>query len=235
VHLTPQERLALTVVALLLCAGAAGRVMAEGALPHKDRRAGVETGGEALVRPPLAAAEAKAEEERVRRMPLRAGERLDPSTASAVELQRLPRVGPALAARIVAHRETHGPFRTLADFDAVPGVGPALLAAAAPHLALEPGPAASPAAGPVGAVRGGGAAAPSRAAGSAAALLPLDVNRASAEELRALPGIGPALAARIVAHREEHGPFRAAAELERVRGIGPKLRERIEPLLRFGT
>jgi len=51
---------------------------------------------------------------------------------------------------------------------------------------------------------------------------PVDVNRADAEELTALPGIGPALATRIVAYREEHGPFTSVDDLERVQGIGPQ-------------
>jgi competence protein ComEA len=50
----------------------------------------------------------------------------------------------------------------------------------------------------------------------------IDVNRATAEELNALKGIGPALAGRIVAYRQAHGRFRAAEDLLRVSGIGPK-------------
>ncbi|HDS29198.1 MAG TPA: helix-hairpin-helix domain-containing protein, partial [Candidatus Acetothermia bacterium] len=49
---------------------------------------------------------------------------------------------------------------------------------------------------------------------------PVDVNRASVDELVALPGIGPVLAARIVAYREEHGMFRTLDELQKVSGIG---------------
>lgn len=56
---------------------------------------------------------------------------------------------------------------------------------------------------------------------------PVDVNRASAAELQALPGIGPAIAGRIVEHREEVGRFRRVADLIRVRGIGPVKLERI--------
>jgi competence protein ComEA len=51
---------------------------------------------------------------------------------------------------------------------------------------------------------------------------PLNVNRASAEELTQLPGIGPVLAERIVAFREAHGPFRTVDDLLAVPGIGPK-------------
>ncbi|MFH1609963.1 MAG: ComEA family DNA-binding protein [Candidatus Bipolaricaulota bacterium] len=49
-----------------------------------------------------------------------------------------------------------------------------------------------------------------------------NINLATAEELEKLPGIGPVFAARIVAFREEHGPFRTVDDLLRVSGIGPK-------------
>ena len=50
--------------------------------------------------------------------------------------------------------------------------------------------------------------------------LPVNINTATAEELDVLPGIGPALAGRIIAYREEHGPFAAAEDLLEVSGIG---------------
>lgn len=53
------------------------------------------------------------------------------------------------------------------------------------------------------------------------------INAASREELEALPGIGPALAARIEAGR----PYRAVAELDRVKGIGPKKLAALRPLV----
>ena len=56
----------------------------------------------------------------------------------------------------------------------------------------------------------------------------VSVNRASLEELEAVPGIGPALARRIVAHR----PYRTLDELVRVPGIGPKTLERLRPYLK---
>ncbi len=50
----------------------------------------------------------------------------------------------------------------------------------------------------------------------------INLNRVSAEELQKLPGVGPVLAARIVAFREEHGPFHSVDDLILVSGIGPK-------------
>ena len=53
----------------------------------------------------------------------------------------------------------------------------------------------------------------------------LDLNRATAEELRQLTGVGEVLAERIVAYREEHGPFRRVEDITLVRGIGSAIYE----------
>jgi competence protein ComEA len=50
----------------------------------------------------------------------------------------------------------------------------------------------------------------------------VNINRATKDELRALPGIGENYAARILLYRKEHGPFKTVDELVNVRGIGPK-------------
>jgi competence ComEA-like helix-hairpin-helix protein len=51
----------------------------------------------------------------------------------------------------------------------------------------------------------------------------IDVNRATAAELRIIPGIGPTLAARIVADRLARGEFRSMDDLMRVPMVGPAL------------
>ena len=63
------------------------------------------------------------------------------------------------------------------------------------------------------------------------ALGTLDPERATAADWERLPGIGPSLAARIVADRAANGPFGGVAGLARVRGIGPKTVERLRPFL----
>ncbi len=237
---TPQERLALGVAALLLAAGALARVMAAGPAPAD------------LSGPPAAEASARAlarqVEDSVRRRerreaPLAPGERIDPNTASADELDRLPKVGPALALRIVEWRTAHGRFRTMADLDSVPGVGPALLRDAAPFLALRPAPpTASKAASREGSKRDTFQPAASvadwerstrqAASGGGAAAGVVELNRATAAELESLPGIGPALARRIVAWRAQNGPFRSVDALSQVPGIGAATVERLRPRVR---
>ena len=52
---------------------------------------------------------------------------------------------------------------------------------------------------------------------------PININTASAGELETLDGIGPVLAERIVAYREEHGLFAAVEDLMQVKGIGEEI------------
>lgn len=141
--------------------------------------------------------------------PLAPGETVDPDQATVQELLRLPRVGPALARAIVADREARGPFLDRTGFDRVPGIGPKLLGVLEPHLRFS-GRGRGMATGPDGAAR-------SRP----------NLNQMNAVELEALPGIGPALAGRIVLYRESHGAFADIGELEAVPGIGPALLARL--------
>ncbi|MDF1541666.1 MAG: ComEA family DNA-binding protein [Anaerosomatales bacterium] len=70
-------------------------------------------------------------------------------------------------------------------------------------------------------------AAPNAAPGGGA----VDINTATAGELEALPGVGPATAAKIIAEREANGPFAAPEDLMRVAGIGEKKFEALRDLI----
>lgn len=59
----------------------------------------------------------------------------------------------------------------------------------------------------------------------------LNVNRASADELALIPGIGPKLAQRIVEERARRSGFTDLSQLRAVRGLGPKLWLRVEPFV----
>lgn len=123
-----------------------------------------------------------------------------------------------LAAPLADGQQLHVP----AIGEAVP---PAAAVAGTGGAALAPGTQ-------VGGLGGGGpAGAASGGMGAGAAAVRLDINRASAAELEALPGIGPALAERIVAYRTTHGPFRAPDGLLDVGGIGAKTLERFAGLI----
>lgn len=206
--LTADEQRALAFIAALLLLSAAVRVAA---LPE-PLDVPVSAGFDADAH--LAATERAVTEEERRSKPLADGEKLDPNSASAVELDRLPGVGPALAERIVEAR-SEGRFQWASDLARVPGVGERTAERLAPFLDLPM------------AVEGGMAGV--MPAGRRA---PLELNSADAGTLMALPGVGPVLAARIVAHREREGPFMAVDSLLSVSGIGPATLDRIRPLVR---
>jgi len=146
-----------------------------------------------------------AHRDRVARLmrPLAQGEHIDLDRASVQELVRLPRVGPSVAQAIVADRERRGAFGSLAGLDRVAGVGPVLLLAVQPFAVFSGHPSAAV------------------TDGDSAGGVGVDVNRATVDELQALPGIGPSRAAKLVAYREVHGPFATLESLADVPGIGP--------------
>ena len=207
-HLTPTERRTLSLALALLALATGVRMAldpgrAEVAWrPSSSDRPATSLGA---VRRSVEDTLARAEEAG---RPLAPGETIDLNRAGAVQLQRLPGVGPARAAAIVREREERGPFRAAADLARVPGIGPALVQRWAGAVRVSP---------PAGA---GGASmwafeAPAR----------VDLNRANPKELEHITGSGPALARRIVARRERVGRFSKLEELLEVPGIGPKTLE----------
>lgn len=63
--------------------------------------------------------------------------RVNLNQAVESDLLNLPEVGPSLAKNLIRHREQVGPFRSLADVEKVPGIGPRTLALLAPYLTYE--------------------------------------------------------------------------------------------------
>jgi competence protein ComEA len=139
--------------------------------------------------------------------PLGATERIDIDHASAAELSRLPGIGPGLAARIVADRQSLGAFGTLSGLRRVRGLGPSLLARISPHLTFS--------------------GVSTEAEGTT---LPntVDVNLATVSDLVGLPGIGPSRARAIVAFREKSGPFRQLDDLKHVPGFPASLLRQLD-------
>ncbi|QEV01676.1 ComEA family DNA-binding protein [Streptomyces viridifaciens] len=67
--------------------------------------------------------------------------------------------------------------------------------------------------------------------GAGAPRTPVSLNRATLEQLDALPGVGPTLAQRILAYRASHGSFRSIDQLRQVSGIGARTFAELRPLL----
>lgn len=153
------------------------------------------------------------------------------NSAGVSELATLPGIGPKKAEAIIGHRENVGAFTSMADLDAVPGIGPSTLANLDGKVEFGDGVVAPTA--QMGAIE-----LPSEAVAGPAVRLPaasssgsrVNINSASQGELETLPGVGPAKALAIVGEREANGDFASCDDLVRVNGIGPatvaNLRER---------
>lgn len=200
-----------TVIVLLGAAARIGLAPDEAAFSWSERSpdSGGESGGRALDEARRAVEEGVTKAARAS-TPLAPGERIDPNEAPAEELDRLPGVGPATARSILEERASGGAFRSRQDLLRVPGIGPSRLEEMAAHLSLPDGADAED--------RGRNGQPGDR----------VDLNRADRASLERLPGIGPALAGRILDLRGREGPFRAVEDLLEVSGIGPVTLERLE-------
>jgi competence protein ComEA len=152
--------------------------------------------------------------------------RVDLNAASIIELMSVPGIGTQLAQRIVKDRTEEGFFQRIEDLRRIKGVGAATIERVRPNVFVSyRTPSARPS--PVPAEKPYFPAAKPK---KAALTEPIDINSASAEELRQIPGIGPMLSQRIVETRHQQ-PFQTVDELRRVRGIGPKTLEKARPLV----
>jgi competence protein ComEA len=76
---------------------------------------------------------------------------------------------------------------------------------------------------------------PAQGAPAKAPAAVVNLNTATAEQLDGLPGIGPAMAARIVEYRQKNGAFKKVEDLMNVRGIGEKNFLKLKPLVTVGA
>ena len=133
--------------------------------------------------------------------------RIDINNADSAEIEKLPGVGPVLAANIIAGR----PYRMIDDLDRVKGIGPKLLQKVRPYIFI----------------------APMRAQVVAASAKPaeqrpkVNINVATQTELESLPEIGPKRAELIIRAR----PFKKPDDLLKIPGIKRAQMETLRPLV----
>lgn len=145
----------------------------------------------------------------------------DLNEADHAQLLQLPGVGENLAQRIEAYRAEHNGFRDVEELRQVRGIGPKQLEKMRPFLrVVSPADAEK--------VKPDQDTLPRSSGKKPRPTQPINVNRASGEELRRLPGIGPKLSQRILDTRAKK-PFQSVDDLRRVPGIGPKTLERLRP------
>jgi competence protein ComEA len=172
--------------------------------------------------------------------------RVDLNHAGHAELLQLPGVGETLAVRIEDYREEHGGFGSVDELTNVRGIGQATLERLRPHVlvrldeaekelrpvaqarrsARSPGKNSAMASKEPGTRK----VASKKASGLAQ---PVDINRATLEELQQVPNIGAVLAQRIVDERGK-GPFKSINDLCRVSGIKQKKVEQLRPYITVG-
>jgi competence protein ComEA len=156
---------------------------------------------------------------------------VDLNTAPRVELLQVPGLGPALTDAILTHRESGRRFESVDDLKSVKGIGPKTVDKIRTYVRAEPSVTRgkSPDLDVERLERKPYSDQPSDKlkAGDP----PVNVNEAGASELMKLPGIGPTLAARIVAARAER-PFGSVEDLRRVSGIGVKTLDKLRPFVR---
>lgn len=139
------------------------------------------------------------------------------NTASAAQLEGLPGVGPDLAKAIIAAR----PFKSIDELKKVKGIGRSKFKKLKKHVIL--GIAKPKSTGEKSATQATGQAVKTKSSGG-----PVDLNTADKSALEALPGIGSALADKIIAAR----PFKSVDDLKNVSGIGQAKFDGLKGLIR---
>lgn len=150
--------------------------------------------------------------------------RLDLNTATLAQLDALPGIGPSKAQAILTHRAERGPFKTPRDLLQVEGIGASTLARLCPMLQAS-----------------GDTTCPAPSQGNAEEVVEVidadedprvNINIADTATLQALPGIGEKRAAMIIERRQSVGPFKRPEELREIKGIGEKTLEKLLPFVR---
>ncbi len=137
---------------------------------------------------------------------------IDINSASEKDLERLPMIGPVKAKSIVEYREKNGPFESKEDLTKVSGIGEKTLERIKDYITIS-----------------GSITENAKERKGEAKYSKININTATIDDLKSLPGIGEVKAKRIIENR----PYRTLRDLLRVPGIGRKTLEKIKDMIDF--
>lgn len=151
---------------------------------------------------------------------------IDLNAATLEQLDSLPGIGPVRAQDIVAAREARGGFKSIDELLEVRGIGKVTLEKLRPALRVDVAPTTATVVVEAISEKAPPSSAMDSSDESKSAPEKININTASAEDLEKIPGVGPALATRIIAARGVK-PFARPEDLINVKGIGPKTFEKM--------
>ena len=156
--------------------------------------------------------------------------RVDLNHADHAQLLQVSGIGDRTADKIEAYRREHGDFHSPEELTRVRGIGPATYQKMSDWVTVRSETSKAKNNDPVSRQTAKSAPTDTKKLSKKEENLksPIDINRADAQELQKLPGVGPKIAQRILDERGK-APFQSVEELRRVSGIGPKILERLRP------
>jgi competence protein ComEA len=168
---------------------------------------------------------------------------VDLNQAEEAELLQLPDIGETLAGRIIEYREAHHGFRDVEELRKVRGIGAAKMAKLRPWVCVSPAQDIedypNTDSEPDKRIASQGKTVRQVDKGSGSKKLtdgdaPININRASLEELKRLDNIGQKRAEQIIAERRKR-PFKSVDDLRRIKGFGKTILDGLRGHVTFGN